>query len=70
MEVGTMFEAINYNTGKTVKALQIFRDASYLKPENDRWFAPEAEILNVDDMIAAGGCDLWKNTGCDYKIQL
>ena len=61
-----MFQAINKETDELVKATQIYKDASYLTPKNDKWYAPEDEILNTEKLKKEGKIKSIKDIGVIY----
>lgn len=42
--------AINKSTGKLVNAMEVFNNSSYQTPYDDKWYAPENSIINIDEL--------------------
>ncbi len=49
-----LFTAINEKTNELVNSLEIYNNASYLKPRKEKWYSPESEILNLDELKDQG----------------
>ncbi len=49
-----MFFAINEKTKQPVRSMDIYIDPSYIEPYKDKWYAPESEILNIEELKEKG----------------